>query len=50
MSNSNSPPAEPGVYQNEIIDAEKAQALIKEANELLAITVASIKTARKNRR
>jgi four helix bundle protein len=36
--------------ESKFIDAEKAQALIKEANELLAITVASIKTARKNRK
>ena len=38
------------LVESKTIDIEKAQALIKEANELLAITVASIKTARKNRK
>ncbi|MCX5919343.1 MAG: four helix bundle protein [Deltaproteobacteria bacterium] len=38
------------LVESKIIDIEKVQALIKEANELLAITVASIKTARKNRK
>jgi len=32
-----------------ILKAEEAEAILKEANELLAIVVASIKTARKNR-
>jgi len=38
------------LVESKIIDIEGVQALIKEANELLAITVASIKTARKNRK
>jgi four helix bundle protein len=32
-----------------ILKAEEAEAILKEANELLAIVVASIKTARKNK-
>jgi four helix bundle protein len=32
-----------------ILKAEEAEAVLKEANELLAIVVASIKTARKNK-
>jgi four helix bundle protein len=38
------------LVESKIIDMERVQALIKEANELLAITVASIETARKNRK
>jgi four helix bundle protein len=38
------------LVESKILDMERVQALIKEANELLAITVASIKTARKNRK
>jgi four helix bundle protein len=38
------------LLESKIIDIERVQPLIKEANELLAITVASIKTARKNRK
>ncbi len=32
-----------------VLKAEEAEAILKEANELLAIVVASIKTARKNK-
>jgi hypothetical protein len=32
-----------------ILKAEEAEVILKEANELLAIVVASIKTARKNK-
>jgi four helix bundle protein len=38
------------LVESKTIEIEKVEALIKEANELLAITVASIKTARKNRK
>jgi four helix bundle protein len=38
------------LVESKTIEMEKVEALIKEANELLAITVASIKTAKKNRK
>ena len=38
------------LVESKTINMEEAQALMKEGNELLAITVASIKTARRNRK
>jgi len=38
------------LVESTIISSKDAEALMKEANELLAITVSSIKTARKNRK
>ncbi|NWF55752.1 MAG: four helix bundle protein [Syntrophaceae bacterium] len=38
------------LVESKTIEMEKVEVLIKEANELLAITVASIKTAKKNRK
>jgi four helix bundle protein len=38
------------LVESKTIDMEEAQALMKEGNELLSITVASIKTARRNRK
>ncbi len=38
------------LVESKTIKIENAQTLIKEGDELLAITVASIKTAKKNRK